>query len=330
MHVVITDYIYDDLLPEKSILGGVASIEALGAKRESELLPAIADAAALMVFHEITIGRETLEQLKHCQVICRCGVGYDNLDLEAARALGIPIANVPDYGTEEVADATLGLILDLMRGLTAMNNRLREDLGHWHHLAAGPLFRLRGKTLGILGLGRIGVAVAMRAKAFGLKVAYFDPYISAGWDKALGITKVETLEELLSLCEILSIHCPLTGETRGLIDAAAIEKMPVGSFLVNTARGGIVDPDAVLGALETGHLAGAGLDVLPEEPPSDDEPLVKAWRDPNHPASSKLILTPHAAFYCEEGLEEMRLKAARTCLAALEGRAIPNVVNGVA
>jgi D-3-phosphoglycerate dehydrogenase/C-terminal binding protein len=181
--------------------------------------------------------------------------------------------------------------------------------------------------LGIIGLGRIGTATALRGKALGLDVVFYDPYLPSGYDKALGIRVADSLEELLAQSQIVSLHCPLTEETRNMINDAAIAAMPPGSIVINTARGAVVDAGAVLRGLESGHLLGAALDVLHCEPPPADDPLLVAWRDPQHPAHDRLLLTPHSAFYCEEGLLEMRRKGSENCRRVLEGKAPRNVVN---
>jgi D-3-phosphoglycerate dehydrogenase/C-terminal binding protein len=194
-------------------------------------------------------------------------------------------------------------------------------------MQAAPIARLRGRTFGVVGLGRIGTAAALRAKALGMEVLFYDPYKPDGYDKALGIRRAETLEELLSRSLVVSLHCPLSDETFHAVDAAALARMPRGSYLVNTARGGIVDVAALPEALHSGHLAGAGIDVLEKEPPADDDPLIVAWRDPNHAAHHRLIITPHAAFYSEEGLMEIRIRSADACRRALTGLPLRNVVN---
>jgi D-3-phosphoglycerate dehydrogenase/C-terminal binding protein len=257
----------------------------------------------------------------------RCGVGFDNVDHVCARKCGIPVGNVPDYGTEEVADTAVGMALSLMRGIALLNTTLRDRHGPWSWRQAAPLLRLRGRIFAIVGLGRIGTAVALRAKSFGMDVAFYDPNKPDGYDKALGIRRVETLFELLGQAHVVSMHCPLTRETDKLINAAALEQMPRGSYLVNTARGAVVDTLAIAPALASGRLAGAAIDVLPQEPPSDDDPLIVAWRDPTHPAHHRLILNPHTAFYSEEGLMDMRVKGAMACRRALEGLPLRNIVN---
>ncbi len=325
--VVVTDYLDDDLLPEREALQDLAEVEALRARSEDELRGRVDDADALLVYHHVTLGPATIERLRRCKVIVRCGVGYDNVDHEAAARRGIPVANVPDYGSEEVADSAIGLMLALVRGIVPANSLLRRGGMPWTHHCVAPLRRLRGRVFAVVGLGRIGTATALRARAFGMEVVYFDPYKPSGYDKALGISRAETLEELLRQAFVVSLHCPLTAETYHMIDDAALSWLPRGSYLVNTARGAVVDSAAVLHALESGQLAGAALDVLEHEPPADDDPLIVAWRDPAHPAYDRLILNPHSAFYSEESIREMRVKGAEAVRCALLGKPIPNVVN---
>jgi D-3-phosphoglycerate dehydrogenase/C-terminal binding protein len=325
--VIIPDFIVDELRPERRILGDIAEVAALGAHVESDLAGRIEDADAIILYHEVAITRPTLQRLKHCKLIVRGGVGIDNVDHAFARQCGIAVANVPDYGSEEVADTAIGMMLTLSRGIHLHNSRLRSGRGPWKYSHAVPLARLRGRGFGVIGLGRIGSAAALRAKALGMDVIFYDPYKPDGYDKALGIRRVESLDELLRQSIVVSAHCPLTDETRHMLNAASIGLMPRGSFLINTARGGIVDVEAIPGAIASGQLAGAGIDVLETEPPPDDDPLLIAWRDPNHPAYDRLILNPHAAFYSEEGLMDIRAKASDACRRALTGKPLRNIVN---
>ena len=325
--VIIADFQHGSLEVEQGVLGDLAQVEALDATSEEQLGGRVEEADALMVFHTLKVTRATIERLKHCQLIVRCGVGYDNVDHAFAKSRGIPVANVPDYGTEEVADSAVGMLLALTRGITRQNTRLRPADADWRYHHVAPLYRLRGRTLAIVGLGRIGTAVAVRGKALGMDVAFYDPYKPDGYDKALGIRRVESLEELLAGAFVLSCHCPLTPQTHHLIGARTIELMPRGSFLINTSRGAVVDVAAIPAAIESGRLAGAGIDVLPQEPPPPDHPLIVAWRDPQHPAYERVILNAHNAFYSVEGLRDMRLKGAQACRRALEGLPLRNVVN---
>ena len=327
LKVVITDFLTDSLEPERRVLGDLAEVTALDAHSERELWGRVEDADVLIVYHCMAIGRETLDRLERCRLIVRGGVGVDNVDHAYARTRGIDVANVPDYGSEEVADSAIGMMLSLMRGISFLNSRLqRDDRAEWAPSHAKPLGRIRGRSCGIVGLGRIGTATAVRAKALGLEVLFYDPLKPDGYDKALGIRRIETLPELLEQVHVLSLHCPLTEQTRHLIDAEAIERMRPGSYLVNTARGAVVDTAAIPPAIESGRLAGAGIDVLEQEPPLDD-PLVRAWRDPAHPAHHRVIVNPHAAFYSEEGLMDTRVKSAQACRRLAEGLELRNVVN---
>ena len=327
--VVITDFVTEGLGPEQEILGDVADVAALNASSEEQLLGRIEEAAAIMVYHTLQVSRRVIERLQRCRLIIRCGVGYDNVDHAYAAQRGIPVANIPDYGTEEVADSAIGLTLSLTRGISFLNARLRAGQGPWSYTQIAPLHRLRGRTFAIVGLGRIGTAAAMRAKALGMDVLFYDPYKPDGYDKALGVRRIERFEDLLAQAFVVSLHCPLTAETQHMMNRETLAQMPIGSYLINTARGGVVDVAALADALRSGHLAGAGVDVLDHEPPDPTNPLVAAWRNPQHPAHHRLILNPHVAFYCEEGFLEMRTKGAHACRRALLGQPIPNIVNGV-
>jgi D-3-phosphoglycerate dehydrogenase/C-terminal binding protein len=325
--VVIADFQHGSLDVEQGVLGDLAQVESLDVTREEQMWGRVEDADALLVYHTIRVTRATIERLERCRMIVRCGVGYDNVDFEFARSRGIPVANVPDYGTEEVADSAVGLMLALTRGIAYQNAFLRPPGTRWHFSHVTPLRRLRGETFAIIGLGRIGTAAAIRATAIGMDVAFFDPYKPDGYDKALGIRRIETLEELLRSALVVSCHCPLTPETQHIIDAEAIRKMPRGSYLINTSRGGVVDVAAIPDAIAEGHLAGAGIDVLPQEPPPEDHPLLVAWRDPQHPAHCRVILNAHNAFYSEQGLRDMRVKGAEAVKRLLLGRPLRNIVN---
>ncbi len=325
--VVITDFIADDLIPERTALKGLAEVDCLDAHSEDEFIGKIENADAIMMYHNISMSRRSIERLEHCRLIVRCGVGFDNVDYRFARERGIAVANVPDYGTEEVADSAIGMMLTMTRGVHQYNVRMREHPDPWMYTVAVPLYRLRKRTFGIVGLGRIGIATALRAKALGMDVVFYDPYKQDGYDKTIGIRRVETLEELLTQSFVLSVHCPLTPETKHLVNAQTLELLPKGAYLVNTARGGVVDTSAIPGALASGRLAGAAIDVLVQEPPNPEDPLLVAWRDPKHPAYERLIVNPHAAFYSEEGLLDMRTKGTDACRRILLGQPLRNIIN---
>jgi len=325
--VIITDFVTGSLEPEENILRDIADVAALNGFGETELVGKVESADALMLYHNLSITRATIERLRQCKLIVRCGVGIDNVDRAFARSRGIPVVNVPDYGTEDVADSAIGMALALARGISRHNSQCRAGLGQWHYSDVAPLQRLRGRVFAIVGLGRIGTATALRAKALGMDVAFYDPYLPDGCDKALGVRRVESLEELLRQACIVSLHCPLTDETRHMIGARTLSLLPRGSYLVNTARGAVVDTAAIPSAIVSGQLAGAALDVLPHEPPPADDPLIAAWRDPKHPAHHRLIVNPHSAFYTEQGFLDMRTKGAAAVRRALTGQPLRNVVN---
>ena len=247
----------------------------------------------------------------------RAGVGYNNVDLEAATRHGVVVCNVPDYGTEEVADHAIMFLLAIVRRLLPSHEAIRA--GTWDYRTALGAPRLRGKTFGVVGCGRIGTATALRAKALGLDVVFYDPYLRQGVDKALGIRRVYRLDELLEQSDFVSLHCYLDAASRHLINARTIARMRPGAILINTVRGPIVDEAALLEALDSGHIAAAGLDVVEQEP-LDNERLQK------HP---RVLFTPHTAFYSVEGYAELRTKTAEEVRRILLGEPPRNPVNVV-
>lgn len=275
---------------------------------------------ALLVWHWRLDGA-TVDLLDRCRIAVRYGVGYDLVDVDALARRNIPLCNTPDYGTEEVADAACGMILCLQRRLVPYDRACRHFTRGWQENLLTPQSRTRGRTLGIVGVGRIGTAVALRMKPFGYRIVGYDPYKPSGHEKAVGYERVDSLDELLAESDIVTLHCPLSDETRGMVGAAFLSKMKPGSALVNTARGGILaDLDCLGEALRSGHLDSAAMDVLPEEPPSD-HPLLDAWRRDEEWLRGRLIITPHVAYYSDAGWHEMRTKAAQTArLYLLHGR----------
>ena len=246
---------------------------------------------------------------------CGDGEATEEAKREAAAQAGIPVCNVPDYGTEEVADHAIALTLALYRQLFPLDAEAKA-LG-WKIKVAPKMRRLRTQTFGIIGLGRIGTATALRAKALGFRVVFFDPYAPSGAHKAVGIERVGSLDELLQTADTVSVHCPLSTQTRGLIGAREIALLKPGSFLVNTARGDIVQKAPVFAALHSGHLAGAGLDVVEAEP----------LRTAEEAATPNLIVTCHAAFCSPEGMVDMRSTSARIARAAVLDQPVWNRVN---
>ncbi len=326
MHqVYITDCLAPPALIEERELAGLARVECLLARSGNELIGRIENADAIILFHEISLSADLIARLERCKVIVRGGVGFDNVDLLAAGERGIPVCNVPDYGVDEVADHALALMLALNRGLVRVERSLRRTLKPWDKDAVQPVPRLAGRTIGIVGLGRIGAATALRARAHRMNVIACDPHLRPGLEKVYNVPIVD-LETLLRESDVVSMHTPLTDETRGLINARTLARMKPGALLINTARGAVVDTDAVADALESGHLGGAGIDVLASEPATPSQRIVRLWQEDRQPPVN-LILTPHTAYYSDAAIEEIRVKSAQEVARALRGETLRNPVN---
>ena len=323
--VVVTDYIGPEVEVEQSIIGELAGIETLLARSVAELEGKVEDADAIIIFHEVSLPEEVINRLKNCRIIVRGGVGYDAVDYRCAGRLGIPVCNVPDYGVDEVADQAIGMMIALNRGFLKVERGLKDSLEPWDCRSVQPVKRLSGATLGIVGLGRIGQATAQRARAMQMKIIAYDPYLRPGTEKVFGVEMV-SFDELLLRSDVVSLHAPLTEETDGLIDSDALSKMKPNTILVNTSRGSVVDTAALVQALRSGNISGAGIDVLPIEPPREDEPLIELWRESNE-TNVNLILTPHTAFYSAEAMLEIRTKTAMEVARALRGEKLVNCVN---
>ena len=320
--VIITDFVTEPLDDEQRILGDLAEVTTLDAHGEDELIGRIEDADALMVYHCIQVTARVIERLTRCTLIVRCGVGsrlcpharhshgqHSRLRHRGRRRHGHRHDDDARArcASDELATAPPRRRVALHAGRAAAP---AARTGVRHH-RPWPHRRRRGAAREGAGNG----------------VVFFDPYVPDGKDKSLGLRRAESLEELLKQSHLLSVHCPLTDETRRMLDDSAIALLPPGAIVVNTARGAVVDVLAVLRAIQSGHLAGAGIDVLEKEPPPDDDPLLKAWRDPQDPAHDRLILNPHSAFYTEEGLREMRVKGSENVRRVLLGNPPRNVVN---
>lgn len=281
------------------------------ARTEEDYLRHCGEADALLVQYGDVSGR-VIERLPRLRVLVRYGVGVDGIDLEAATARGIPVVNVPDYGTDEVANHAVGLLLALARKLARLDRQTRG--GRWNVFEVGPITRLTGRTVGLLGCGRIGRAVARRLAGFDVRLLACDPYNTAF---PPGVEPVSR-ERLLAESDCLTLHCPLTAETRHIIDRAALARMKPTAVLINTARGGLVDTVALIEALETRRLAGAGLDVLEQEPIDPRSPLL---------TMEQVIVTPHAAWYSEEGRSDLKRRVAEEAVRVLRGERPVNCVN---
>jgi C-terminal binding protein len=312
---------------EREIFGPEVQIIRRTKTALAELDPAdCAEVDGLMIMRH-AVSADDIGRFPRLRAIVRMGVGYDKIDRPAAAARNIMVCNVPDYGTTEVADHAMALALALRRGVVFYHERMRSDPpAPWGAVKNDLIRRLGVQNFGIVGLGRIGTAVALRARAFGYRVSFYDPYLPNGAELALGVGRAATLEDLLRQSDTLSVHSPLTRETRGLLGYEQLALLPKGAVVVNTARGPIIDVDALLALLRSGHLAGAGLDVLPVEPPVDPPAILRAYREREPGLEGRLIITPHAAWFTPESEADTRRKSVETMRAALLTNRPQNVV----
>jgi C-terminal binding protein len=317
-----------DLALEQKIFGPEMRLIRAAKPSFAELDSAHCDAADGLMIMRWAVTAADLDRFPRLRCVVRMGVGYDKLDRKALAERNILVCNVPDYGTTEVADHALALALTLRRGILLHHELQRRDPpAPWRSFHHPMIRRLGVQNFGIVGLGRIGTAVALRAKAFNFRVAFYDPYLPNGVELALGIDRAASLEELLRQTDTLSIHTPLTPETRGLLGHAELGLLRPGAVVINDARGPILDLDALLVHLKSGHVAGAGLDVLPVEPPVDPVPeLLRLYRAREPWLEGRLVVTPHAAWLTPESETDTRRKSAETMRAALLTNRPQNVI----
>jgi D-3-phosphoglycerate dehydrogenase / 2-oxoglutarate reductase len=315
--VAVADSVFPSLSTAREVLSAIgADLQLAPHATPEEILKVAAPADALLVTYA-KITAEMIGQMKKCRIISRFGIGVDNVDLDAATAAGIVVTKVPDYCIDEVSDHAMALLLALARKIPASNAQVHA--GRWEMKAVVPIHRLRGRILGLVGFGRIPQLVAPKAKAFGLHVIVHDPFVQAGVIARERVDQVD-FDELLAQADFVSIHTPLLPETRNLFSTEAFSRMKPGAYLINTARGPIVDEHALAKALDAGQLGGAALDVMPNEPPAGS-PLL---------GRENVIITPHTSFYSEESLLELQRKAAQEVADVLTGRAPKNPVNPAA
>jgi D-3-phosphoglycerate dehydrogenase / 2-oxoglutarate reductase len=310
--VVITDCDQGSIEEEKDEFAKIGSELILAqVQEERELIRACREADGLLNQYAL-LTRRVLENLPNCKVVSRYGVGVDSVDLKAATDLGIIVANVPDYCMDEVADQTVSMLLGLIRKTAFFDQKVKS--GQWNFRQGIPIYRTRGKTLGLIGCGKIGLEVAKRISAFGLRVIAFDPYI----EKPHEVIELKDIDTVLKESDFISIHCPLNDSTRHLIGDEAFKKMEKRPILINTSRGPIIDEKALIQALKEGLISGAGLDVLEKEPPDSQNPLLKM---------ENVILTPHVSFYSVESISELKRRTAKNVADVLTGRWPRSVVN---
>ena len=312
MKVVVTDYDYPSLDLERKVLEEIDP-EFVGAHctTDEEVIAAAKDADGILNQYA-PLTKRVIKSLDRCKVICRYGIGVDNIDVQAATERGIIVANVPGYCVDEVSTHTTALILACARKVPYLNATVKR--GTWDFMLGKPLFRSQGRVLGLFGLGRIGRAVARKATGFNFRIIAYDPYISQANEKV----ELVSFSELLSNSDFISIHAPLTPKTKHSFSKAEFKAMKKDAYLINTARGAIVDEFALCQALKEGWIAGAALDVMEKEPPDSKNALLKL---------DNVIITPHISYYSEESYAELKIKAAQAVLDVLKGGLPKAIVN---
>ncbi len=313
--VLITDYAWSSLEPERKVLANAGS-EIIVAETgdETELLTHAPIVDGILTCWK-PVREPVIVAALQCQIIARYGIGLDNIDVDVATENGIIVTNVPTYCVDEVSDHAMALILTCSRKIIRYNKAVKD--GAWDQNIGQKMYRLRGKTLGIVGMGNIAKSLIPKAKAFGLVVNVYSPRTGSQVIKSYGVNKV-TFDELLKTSDYVSIHAPLTAETHHMFGVAEFRAMKPTAYLINTARGGILDTEALFTALQNKEMAGAGLDVLETEPPKQNEKLLEL---------ENVIMTPHAAFISEESILELQIKAATCVVKVLNGKLPDTVVN---
>jgi D-3-phosphoglycerate dehydrogenase len=305
--IAITDSVFPSLDPAKAALAKLnPTFRMSKSANADDILEVAKDADAILVTYA-KLTREILMQLTKCKAIGRFGLGVDNIDLPAAKEKGIAVNYVPDYCIREVSDHTMALLLALIRKIP-LSDKLVQS-GRWEMPAVVPIRRIEGTVLGLVGFGHIPRLVAPKAQAFGIKVVAYDPYAKPEIFKAANVESVD-FDTLLKMSDYVSVHAPLMPATRGLMNAAVFGKMKKGAYVVNTARGPLIDEPALIAALDAGQIGGAGLDVVTTEPLAKDSPLL---------GRANVIVTPHTAFYSIEALTELQTKCAADVARVLSG-----------
>ena len=315
MKALITDYVWPNIDTETEVLRA-AGVEPVVAPEGSEqTLASLAVDADIIMFCFAQVTANVLDAATKCKVASRYGIGVDNIDIPRATELGIVVTNVPDYCIDEVTDHALGMILALNRRLVPHDRSVKS--GGWADVVLNqPMHRTRGATLGVLGYGRIGRALAEKAVNFGMQIVAYDPLLEPG--QTVAGAQILSFDDVLQASNFISVHTPLTPETEGMIGAEQLASMPAGSIIVNCARGGIIQEQALADALHSGHIAGAGLDVLEPAPPPADHPLMSA---------ENVIITPHTAFFSQASTVELERRTAEEAVRVLRGEMPQNLIN---
>lgn len=312
--LVVTDYDFPDLSIEEDVLAGT-DVELRGeqARTPEEVIEAAAGADGLLVQYA-DISADVFEAIPELEAVGRYGIGVDSVDLDAATAHGVQVLNVPDYCLEEVPTHALSLLLTCVRKISMYDAKIKD--GTWDWTVGKPIPRITGSTLGLVGFGKLPQRLIELVAGFDLDVLIYDPYVDAEDIEAKGAEKV-TFDELLDRSRYVSVHAPLTDETRNMFDDDAFESMREDAILVNTARGGLIDIEALNRAIRAGDIAGAGLDVLPEEPPDPDSVI----------DYDSIVYTPHVAWYSESSIETLRRTVTEDVLRVVRGESPKNPVN---
>jgi D-3-phosphoglycerate dehydrogenase len=313
-NVVLTDYVWESLDVEHRILDEIAMITPLQAKKAEDFIAAAADCDALLNTYAGPITAETMAKMPKCKIIARYGIGVDTIDLDAATAAGIIVTNNPTYCIEEVAEHAMALILACTRKTAFYDRMVRE--GRWEVPPGKPLFRMAGSTLGLVGFGNIARQVAVRANAFGMRVLYSDPFVKQGQFDCPGTAS--EFKDLLAQADVVSLHPPLTAQTRKMFDDAAFGAMKPSAFIINCSRGPVIDTDALVRALDAKKIAGCALDTTDPEPLPNPHPL--RGRD-------NVVINPHVAWYSEQAMKGLQAGAPGEVRRVLSGEWPINVVN---
>jgi D-3-phosphoglycerate dehydrogenase / 2-oxoglutarate reductase len=313
--IAVADSVFPNLDPARAVVSRIGGELQLASEPTPEAIMRIAKNADAVLVTYAKITADMIRQMTKCRIISRFGIGVDNVDIPEATKARIVVTKVPDYCIDEVSDHTMALLLAVVRKVPFISAQVHG--GTWKMPNVVPIHRLRGSVLGLVGFGRIPQLVAPKAKAFGMKVIAFDPYVPKEVFAGAGVDGVD-FPTLLEASDYVSIHSPLVPETKGLFNTEAFTQMKKTAYVVNTARGPIIDEAALAAALDAGQIAGAALDVMAQEPPGASSPLF--GRD-------NVVITPHTSFYSEESLVELQTKAAEEVVAVLSGKAPRNPVN---
>jgi len=312
MTIYITDYIQDPDI-EKGVLD-----HKISKNKET--------AEVLLVWHQ-AITKEYLKDFPKIKGVVRYGVGYDMVDLDAIKERNIYFCNTPDYGTDEVSDTVIGMLMNIARGITQYDHACkRYEDGTWQENTLPNIKRTSDINFGVIGAGRIGGSILRKAKAIGFNCYFYDPYKDSGYEKMLGVNRTETQDELLKIADIISINTPLTDITRGMVDENFISNMKTGASFINAARGEIVsDIDIFIDPIKNCKLSSIALDVLPQEPPNNST-LISSWKNNEEWISGKVIINPHTSYFSDKAYIEMRTSAAMNAKKIIEGKIPKNII----